>query len=89
MGGILLARPLDLTWGSGLGQVCLAAEECGHLGFDTRCDTWWNGDAFHCGGAPASTVHFYDIILKAQPLGSLLCCLMFIARPCRLAPQSP
>ena len=46
------------------GQVCLAAEECGHLDFDTRADTWWNRDAFHCGGAPAAPVHFYDIFLK-------------------------
>jgi hypothetical protein len=45
-------------------KVCLAAEECGHLDFDTREDTWWNRDAFHCGGAPAATVHFYDIFLK-------------------------
>ena len=45
-------------------QVCLAAEECGHLDFDTRQDTWWNGDAFHCGGAPGADVHFYDIFLK-------------------------
>ena len=45
-------------------QVCLAAEECGHLNFDSRTDMWWNGDAFHCGTGPRGVVHFHDIFLK-------------------------
>ena len=45
-------------------QVCLAAEECGHLNFDSRTDMWWNGDAFHCGTGPRGIVHFHDIFLK-------------------------
>ena len=45
-------------------QVCLAAEECGHLNFDSRTDMWWNGDAFHCGSGPRGVVHFHDIFFK-------------------------
>lgn len=48
------------------GQVCLAAEECGHLNFDSRTDMWWNGDAFHCGSGPRGIVHFHDIIFKVH-----------------------
>ena len=45
-------------------QVCLAAEECGHLNFDSRVDMWWNSDSFHCGSGPRGSVHFHDIFLK-------------------------
>lgn len=45
-------------------QVCLAAEECGHLNFDSRTDMWWNGDAFHCGSGPRGAVPFHDIFFK-------------------------
>ena len=48
------------------GQVCLAAEECGHLNFDSRTDMWWDRDAFHCGSGPRGVVHFHDIILKVH-----------------------
>jgi hypothetical protein len=48
-------------------QVCLAAEECGHLNFDSRVDMWWNSDSFHCGSGPRGTVHFHDIFLKVCP----------------------
>lgn len=52
-------------------QVCLAAEECGHLNFDSRTDMWWNGDAFHCGTGPRGTVHFHDIFFKVRPTAVL------------------
>lgn len=58
-------------------QVCLAAEECGHLNFDSRVDMWWNSDSFHCGSGPRGTVHFHDIFLKVAqtrpPLPRILC----------------
>ena len=45
-------------------QVCLAAEECGHLDFDNRTDMWWSAEAFHCGDTPRGSPHFLDIVLK-------------------------
>jgi len=48
-------------------QVCLAAESCGHLGFDARVDKWWSSELFHCGAGPRRDVHFHDIFLKARP----------------------
>ena len=48
-------------------QVCLAAESCGHLGFDARVDKWWSSEIFHCGSGPRRTdVHFHDIFLKVR-----------------------
>ncbi|KAK9917565.1 hypothetical protein WJX75_005821 [Coccomyxa subellipsoidea] len=52
-------------------KVCLAAEECGHLNFDSRVDMWWNSDSFHCGSGPRGTVHFHDIFLKVLPAALL------------------
>ena len=45
-------------------KVCLAAESCGHLGFDARVDKWWSSEIFHCGAGPRRDVHFHDIFLK-------------------------
>jgi hypothetical protein len=69
-------------------QVCLAAEKCGHLGFDSRADMWWSSEGFHCGDTPAGEVSFLGILLKVSKLAvgertaahcvpalsSLLCC---------------
>lgn len=48
-------------------QVCLAAERCGHLDFDTRLDTWYSSEGFHCGEAQAGDVGFWDIYRKVRP----------------------
>ena len=45
-------------------QVCLAAEECGHLDFDTRADTWWSSEGFHCGPKAPGHVPFRLLMLK-------------------------
>ncbi len=45
-------------------QVCLAAERCGNLDFDTRLDTWYSSEGFHCSEAPAGDVGFWDIYWK-------------------------
>jgi hypothetical protein len=52
-------------------QVCLAAEECGHLDFDSRVDMWWNSESFHCGSGPRGTVHFHDIFIKVCGAGCM------------------
>ena len=45
-------------------QVCLAAEECGHLNFSIHHDTWWNSDGFHCGERASGHVPFWSLLLK-------------------------
>lgn len=46
-------------------QVCLAAEKCGHLDFDSRQEMWYRAEGFHCRDAPASSyVSFLDIYKK-------------------------
>ena len=45
-------------------QVCLAAEKCKHVAFDSKPDMWWSHAGFHCDEAPASYVTFTDILLK-------------------------
>lgn len=52
-------------------QVCLAAEQCGHLDFDIRQDMWWNPEGFYCGSAPAADVNFRQLYLKVSPGSSL------------------
>ena len=46
-------------------QVCLAAEECGHLNFDTKGDMWWSSESFHCGLTFPGHVPFRSLLLKA------------------------
>ena len=45
-------------------QICLAAEKCKHLAFDSRLDMWWSYAGLHCGDAPAEQVTFGGILLK-------------------------
>ena len=45
-------------------QVCLAAEECGHLHFDVRSDMWWNSGGFECEDYPPGPVKFRATFLK-------------------------
>ena len=45
-------------------QVCLAAEQCGHLDFDIRQDMWWDPEGFYCGNLASGQVRFRDIFLK-------------------------
>ena len=47
-------------------QVCLAAEECGHLNFSIHHDTWWNSDGFHCGERASGHVPFWSLLLKVR-----------------------
>ncbi len=44
--------------------MCLAAEKCKHVAFDSKPDMWWSHAGFHCDEAPASHVTFVDILLK-------------------------
>jgi hypothetical protein len=46
--------------------VCLAAEKCKHVAFDSKPDMWWSHAGFHCDEAPASHVTFVDILLKVR-----------------------
>ncbi|KFM28623.1 Vacuole membrane protein 1-like protein [Auxenochlorella protothecoides] len=45
-------------------KVCLAAEQCGHLRFDARGDTWSSSEGFHCGAHPPGPVGFWDVFWK-------------------------
>ncbi|KAK2076787.1 hypothetical protein QBZ16_005013 [Prototheca wickerhamii] len=48
-------------------KVCLAAERCGHLRFDTRGDTWYSGQGFTCetaGRPEAGAVGFWEVFWK-------------------------
>ena len=68
-------------------QVCLAAEKCGHLDFDSRQEMWYRAEGFHCRDAPASSyVSFLDIYKKvtaARAAGCLMalgaCCIVHVA----------
>ena len=47
-------------------KVCLAAETCGHVAFETRRDVWYSAEPLHCGPAlpdPAG-VSFWDLYRK-------------------------
>lgn len=46
--------------------MCLAAEKCKHVAFDSKPDMWWSHAGFHCDEAPASHVTFVDILLKVR-----------------------
>lgn len=56
-------------------KVCLAAERCGHLRFDTRADVWWSSEGFHCGDEEAASaevaVGFWDIYKTVLPTAVL------------------
>ena len=48
-------------------KVCLAAEKCGHVGFNARTDVWYSSDPFHCdngGGGAATGAGFWQIYGK-------------------------
>jgi len=45
-------------------QVCLAAETCGHVDFNTRGDVWYSSEPFHCGDIPAGHVTYWQIFGK-------------------------
>ena len=47
-------------------QVCLAAEECGHLHFDVRQDIWWKDEGFVCESYPPEHVRFRRTFLKVR-----------------------
>jgi hypothetical protein len=45
-------------------QVCLAAETCGHVDFNTRGDVWYSSEPFHCGDVPPGHVTYWQIFYK-------------------------
>jgi hypothetical protein len=45
-------------------QVCLAAETCGHVEFNTRGDVWYSSEPFHCGDIPPGHVTYLQIFQK-------------------------
>jgi hypothetical protein len=45
-------------------QVCLAAETCGHVDFNTRGDVWYSSEPFHCGDVPPGHVTYWQIFHK-------------------------
>ncbi|KAG2502028.1 hypothetical protein HYH03_000522 [Edaphochlamys debaryana] len=45
-------------------KVCLAAETCGHVRFDTRHDVWYSGHSFSCGDWPEEDVSFGTLFKK-------------------------
>jgi hypothetical protein len=45
-------------------QVCLAAETCGHVDFNTRGDVWYSSEPFHCGDVPSGHVTYWQIFQK-------------------------
>lgn len=47
-------------------QVCLAAETCGHVDFNTRGDVWYSSEPFHCGDIPAGHVTYWQIFGKVS-----------------------
>ncbi|KAK9829946.1 hypothetical protein WJX72_008802 [[Myrmecia] bisecta] len=47
-------------------KVCLAAEKCGHLDFDTKPDMFWSPDGFHCGHTQPGHVSYWDIFKKVS-----------------------
>jgi hypothetical protein len=68
-------------------QVCLAAETCGHVSFNTRGDVWYSSEPFHCGDTPPGHVTYWQIFRKVRGVclaarGALVLCL----GPCLLTP---
>jgi hypothetical protein len=49
-------------------QVCLAAETCGHVEFNTRGDVWYSSEPFHCGDIPPGHVTYLEIFQKVGAL---------------------
>lgn len=45
-------------------KVCLAAETCGHVEFNTRGDVWYSSEPFHCGDIPPGHVTYLEIFQK-------------------------
>lgn len=48
-------------------KVCLSAETCGHVDFNTRGDVWYSSEPFHCGTAAedgGAAVTFWQIYSK-------------------------
>lgn len=52
-------------------KVCLTAEKCRNVAFDSRSDMWWQNDAFTCGDAPYVHVTFSSVLLKVLPAAIL------------------
>ena len=65
--------------------MCLAAEKCGHLNFDSRQEMWYRAEGFHCRDAPVSSyVSFLDIYKKVTAacgcvMASGACCTLLAA----------
>jgi hypothetical protein len=47
-------------------QVCLAAETCGHVDFNTRGDVWHSSEPFRCGDIPPGHVTYLQIFQKVR-----------------------
>eukprot|EP00879_Flechtneria_rotunda_P014530 GHRR01015185.1.p1 GENE.GHRR01015185.1~~GHRR01015185.1.p1 ORF type:complete len:285 (+),score=76.87 GHRR01015185.1:269-1123(+) len=45
-------------------KVCLAAETCSHVDFNTRSDVWYSSEPFHCGDTPPGQVTYWQIFRK-------------------------
>ncbi|KAF8059178.1 hypothetical protein HT031_005350 [Scenedesmus sp. PABB004] len=45
-------------------KVCLAAETCEHVAFDTRGDVWYSSEPFHCGDDAPGHVSYWQIYRK-------------------------
>ncbi|KAG2445331.1 hypothetical protein HYH02_008797 [Chlamydomonas schloesseri] len=45
-------------------KVCLAAETCGHVKFDTRSDIWYSSESLTCGDWPHQEVTYMDLFKK-------------------------
>ena len=53
-------------WPHHMPQVCLAAEKCGHVGFDSRSDMWWGHEGMQCGDTLAGDVTFSQVFWKVR-----------------------
>lgn len=52
-------------------KVCLAAETCGHVAFETHRDVWYSSEPFHCGDHPPGEVTFWDLFSKVASTSML------------------
>ncbi|WIA38664.1 hypothetical protein OEZ86_001971 [Tetradesmus obliquus] len=55
-------------------KVCLAAETCGHVDFNTRGDVWYSSEPFHCGDVPPGHVTYWQIFQKVALTAMLWGC---------------
>lgn len=53
-------------------QVCLAAETCGHVNFNTRQDVWYSSEPFHCGYTEPGEVSLGAMFRKVKSQSSML-----------------